>query len=103
VFDKALRREERAYRKSQADVIETVSTTNSKEFWDKINKLGPRTDKNIPREIVNENGDIIREDQEVLTRWKCDFEYLYNGKDCSDFDSEHYRRSKSINICSKEI
>ena len=35
-FDKALKRAERAYKKSVANDIETMSSTNPNEFWNKI-------------------------------------------------------------------
>jgi hypothetical protein len=50
-----------------------MSTTNSKEFWDKINKLGPRSNKTIPEEIVDCNGNGICEERFVLEKWRKDF------------------------------
>ena len=35
-FDKALKRAERAYKKSVANDIETMSSTNPNVFWNKI-------------------------------------------------------------------
>ena len=93
-FDKSLHQAERAYRKAKADEIETISTSNPNEFWDKINKLGPRSDKTIPCEIIDDNGNVVRDEDAVLGKWKRDFESLYNGTDNSEFNSEHYNRAK---------
>jgi hypothetical protein len=93
-FDKSLHQAERAYRKAKADEIESISTSNPNEFWDKINKLGPRSDKTIPCEIIDDNGNVVRDEDAVLGKWKRDFESLYNGTDNSEFKSEHYNRAK---------
>lgn len=82
------------YRKTKSIEIESISTNNPKEFWDKINTLGPRSDKSIPCEIIDENGNVVRNENEVLEKWKRDFESLYNGTDNSEFDSEHYNQAK---------
>ena len=44
VFDKQLRKTERAYRRTMADDIETMSTSNPNDFWKKVQNLGPRRD-----------------------------------------------------------
>lgn len=89
-FDKSLRQAERAYRRAKSIEIETMSTNNPNEFWDKINKLGPRSDKSIPCEIIDGAGNVVRDEQEVLNKWKRDFEGLCNGTD----NSKNYRQAK---------
>lgn len=79
VFDRTLRRTERAYRKGAAVDIEAMSTKNPSEFWQKIEKLGPRIGKTIPMEIVDDAEVIVRTENEVLEKWRRDFENLYNG------------------------
>jgi hypothetical protein len=71
-----------------------MSTTNRKEFWDKINKLGPRSNITFPEEIVDCNGNVICEERFVLEKWRKDFENLYNCADSTDFNSEHFERAK---------
>ena len=68
------------------------STSNPNDFWQKIKSLGPRKDSSIPIEIIDENGTPIRNEHEVLNRWKSDFEKLYNGTDTGNFDDIHYRQ-----------
>ena len=92
-FDKTLRRSEKEYRRSVSIEIENISTTNSNEFLDKIRKLGPRTNKTIPMEIVTEDGEFSTNEQTVLDRWRRDFECLYNGSNSDEFEVEHYNRS----------
>lgn len=90
VFGKTLRRTERSYRKSVAVDIETMSSRNPNDFWEKIRNLGPRRNKNIPFEVIDESGNITRNEQDVLERWRCDFENLYNGVQSDEFDFDHY-------------
>ncbi|CAC5366261.1 unnamed protein product [Mytilus coruscus] len=87
VFDKCKKR-------TVAVEIETISSKNPTDFWKKVRKLGPRSYKCIPQEVVDDNGNITRSEQEVLERWSCDFENLYNGMSSDEFDSEHYIQAK---------
>ncbi|XP_053381944.1 uncharacterized protein LOC128549356 [Mercenaria mercenaria] len=96
LFDKTLRQTERSYKRTKAIEKETMTTNNPNEFWEKINKIGPRGDNTIPCEIIDDNGNVVRNEREVLDKWKRDFENLYNGTDNSEFDrlSVHYHQSK---------
>lgn len=80
--------------KSLGDNIELTSTTNPKEFWDKINKFGPRSNKTIPEETVDCNGIVIWEERLILEKWRKDFEHLYNGAVSTDFNTELFERAK---------
>ncbi|VDI05654.1 Hypothetical predicted protein [Mytilus galloprovincialis] len=92
VFDKNLRRTECTYKKAMAVDIETMVTTNPNEFKEKIRKLGPREVKDIPMEVVDESGEILKNEQDVLHKWP--FENLYNGKNSTEFENDHYNQSK---------
>ncbi|VDI60355.1 Hypothetical predicted protein [Mytilus galloprovincialis] len=94
VFDKNLRRTERTYKKAMAVDIETMVTTNPNEFWEKIKKLGPRKVKDIPMEVVGESEEILSNEEDVLNKWRIDFENLYNGKNNIEFENDHYNQSK---------
>ena len=91
-FNETLRRSERKFRTVPTE-IESISTTNPNDLWDRIRKLGPRVGKQIPIEVVTENGGVTREQHEVLDRWKQDFERLYNGSKSDELETEHYDRS----------
>ncbi len=56
-----MKRSEREYRQSTAIEIESMSTNNPNEFWDKIRKLGPRSDKGIPIENCGQTLEISYE------------------------------------------
>ncbi|CAC5416249.1 unnamed protein product [Mytilus coruscus] len=94
VFDKNLRRTERTYKKAMAVDIETMVTTNPNEFWEKIRKLGPRNVKDIPMEVVDESGEVLTNEKDVLNKWRIDFENLYNWKNNTEFENDHYNQSK---------
>ena len=66
-----------------------MSTTNPTEFWRKIQQIGPRRDRNIPIEVLDEDGSISTAENTVFERWKHDFYNLYNCKEESDFDEVH--------------
>ncbi|CAC5397978.1 unnamed protein product [Mytilus coruscus] len=74
--------------------IETMVTTNPNEFWEKIRKLGPRNVKDIPMEVVDESGEVLTNEKDVLNKWRIDFENLYNGKNNTEFENDHYNQSK---------
>ena len=93
-FDKLLRQSERSYRQAIADDIESTSTGNPNEFWDKIKSLGPRKDRTIPLHIHDADGSIISDENRVFERWKADFQNLYNCESTDDFDEVHYDRAK---------
>ena len=82
-------------KKSVANDIETMSSTNPNAFWNKIRKLGPRNNNNIPMEVLNEDGTILTTERDVLERWRTDFENLYNGSSGDDFDNDHFNFVKS--------
>jgi hypothetical protein len=45
---------------------------NPTEIWDKINKVGPRSNKIIPEEIMDYNGKVLCEERLVLELWRKD-------------------------------
>ena len=56
IFDKLLRQSERSYRQAVAEGIESTTTSNPTDFWDKIKNLGPRKDKTILVQVHDTNG-----------------------------------------------
>ena len=55
----------------------------SSEFWKSMGNVGISTssNKDIPWEVVNSDGFISTVKEEVLERWKFDFEQLFNYYD----------------------
>ena len=90
-FDKALRKKERLYRKKNAEKIESLNNVNHNNFWSEINKLGPQKTGQIPNKVYVENS-VVSDTDVVLTKWKNDFQQLYNPpKDDSEkYDNEFY-------------
>ena len=88
-FDKALRYAERQYNKKFLNNLETVNTSNPKEFWTKIKHLGPRKQP-IPFE-VEINGERCSDKNIVLEKWASEFENLLNGNqdDVNPHDDYH--------------
>jgi hypothetical protein len=89
-FDKTLRQMERKYKRGQMLEIETLESNNPNEFWEKVQKLGPRNKTKIPMEIIAENGELKHSVEEVLGKWQNDFSKIYNGPEGENFNMEFY-------------
>ena len=90
VFDKELRRTERTYNRKFADDIEELNTEDPKQFWNYINKLGPRKTKDIPFKVYDKQGYLTSDNSAVLDKWKTSFESLYTNASPDDprFDED---------------
>ena len=77
IFDRYLRKYERAYTRSKIEAIENECQNNPRRFWQTLKNLGPYTKSDIPMK-VKFNGDIITEPHAVLEIWRNDFSSLYN-------------------------
>ena len=77
VFDKTLKKKKRNFQKTQSLKLEQVNSSDPTSFWEYIKKLGPRKSSKIPWECYSENGDISYSTEEILEKWKADFESLY--------------------------
>ena len=49
----------------------------------------------IPMEIVDSNGHVSTQTEEVLSRWKADYEHLFCEKSNTNFDDTHLRNIQS--------
>jgi hypothetical protein len=86
-FDKNFRYFKRKHNLCQMQEIDEFVFTNPKEFWNKLNKLGPKKQFRIPMEILDKNGVIIRNPPDVLSSWKTTFEDLFKIDFCNSFDA----------------
>ena len=79
VFDKAVLNCKRNYWRERQQEIQEASG-NTHNFWRMVNSMGVGNErrKEIPMEIVGENGDLVRDKNAVLERWKSDFQKLSN-------------------------
>ena len=87
IVDKQLRTSERAYNSKKINQIEACSTTNPKEFWNHLKKLGPCVSRKIPVKVQTENGYITNE-TDVLHEWKTQFSKLLNNTNYAYYDNQ---------------
>ena len=80
-----LRQKQRTYRRNKILDIESMNCTDHREFWQNINKLGPKKCNRIPN-TVYKDGLICGDEEYVLDKWRTDFESLYNPP--SEIDNE---------------
>ena len=78
-FDRLYRRKERAFLREQSTYLSTLQTNNPKQFWQELNKLGPKRKRKIPMEVYDEDENIVTDTNYVLNKWKTDFEGLYSS------------------------
>ena len=92
-FDKVYRRYKRRYTYEQQLVLETINAKDPKQFWQYLEKLGPRSshvNKNIPEEVYSENGDVLSDRRDVLDTWADNYSSLYSPYSDSSFDDVFY-------------
>ena len=73
-----------------------MNTNNPTEFWDHLNKLGPKKFKQIPEEISVDN-ETVTDKSKVLHHWKNTFDKLYQTPDHvkQHYDNEFYKKTLS--------
>ena len=77
LFDRELRKAERRYNRGFCIELDEIDTSNPREFWKSIKKLGPKSKKDIPMKVYRD-GDLTSNTDHVLSAWKHDFHSLYN-------------------------
>ena len=77
-FDKYYRKQKRQYNRNKCMEIESLRTSDPKEFWSQVRKLGPRSEKGIPMSVRLPDGSITSNIDEVLSKWEEDYKNLYN-------------------------
>ena len=78
-FDKEVQGAKRRYWRRNQEELMQLNSTDPREFWKRIGKIGVAADRkpNIPWEI-EEDGLVKRDRDSVLNKWKCDFSDLLN-------------------------
>ena len=74
-FDKLLRKKCRSYER-RVHHLEKVNENDPVEFWRCISRMGPKASKQVPWEVLDEEGNSIFDEAYVLNKWKCDFQDL---------------------------
>ena len=104
-FDRFYRSCERTYYAKQYLQIESLQTSNPREFWNKVKKLGPGGNKNAARVlgIILEDGSVSYDKNVVTLKWLNDISSLYNPVDSDLFDQEFYHQICEINEQMEEL
>ena len=87
-FDRENRKAKRNYQISLQDRLHTLSEqSNSRDFWRSIGKLGLANDRkqNLNYAVKDENGSIVTDTAEVLSKWKSDYQNLFNSVDTDNY------------------
>ncbi len=86
-FDKEYNKAKRNFQKQQQSEISTLNTSDPRKFWQKVKSLGPNLQKkDIPMEVVLDDGTVSHNLSDVLQKWKSDYETLFDDKISDDFD-----------------
>ncbi len=91
IFNRELRKAERAYNKGLQNKIDNICTENPKQFWNYIKKLGPHYKPDIPQEVYDDDGNILSDLDSVLSKWKTEYENLYTTNS-EQFDNNFYKQ-----------
>ena len=68
IFDKNLRKKERAYRREKINEIDSLNSKNPKEFWNRVNNLLPSQRKTLP-DRVKRGEDFVTDRLDVQDKW----------------------------------
>ena len=79
-FDRSVQRAKRLHWFNMQTELLNDAENNDLEFWKTIGKVGisQAGDKQIPMEVVLEDGSVDKDWENVLQKWKTDFQFLYN-------------------------
>ncbi len=72
--------------------IEKLCTSKPRDYWSYIKKLGPRKINEVPLKVYTKNGQLVNNIDEVLGKWKQEFETLLNRLINIGFDNTFYDR-----------
>ena len=92
IFDKSLQKASRTYYRHIAENVEEIKTSNPKEFWKQIKKLGPSNKKNIPMKVYNDDGSENYNYEDIMKKWSEDFSGVLNRPigEHDSFDNAFY-------------
>ena len=101
VFDCTLNKKKRSYSKGLLLQMEACNTNDPFKFWNYVKKLGPvKKHKQIPWEVEIE-GIKVYDKQEILDKWKYEFEKLYQI-DSTEFDNS-FKENMLTEKCKENI
>ena len=68
----------RSFQRQAVYDLEKANTNDPTKFWKQIAELGPRKKHKIPWEILNDDGSIDNNFDNIMNKWRQDFEDLLN-------------------------
>uniref|UniRef100_A0A3B3H959 ribonuclease H n=1 Tax=Oryzias latipes TaxID=8090 RepID=A0A3B3H959_ORYLA len=95
-FDKKLKLFKRRFRRGKALQLQLhLQNNKSQLFWREINKLGPKSRRPIPHEILTDSGESVFLTEQVLNKWESDYKNLFTCNSSSHlFDDQFF-----LNMC----
>ena len=81
LLDREIQKTKRQYWYQEHEHLTKLMSQNQKLFWQNIGKVGISSSKNkdIPMEVISDNGEIIRDETLIMERWKSHFQALLNN------------------------
>ena len=88
LFDRTVQRTKRQHWKKEQEKLLNLQNYDQKELWKKIGTLGIAQErkKRIPMEVILANGEIERDENVILEKWKNDFKSLLNPAEVNNTD-----------------
>ena len=112
-FDRLNRKFKRKYQTHERQKLEDkLCETNQRDFWKSIGKLGVANERKpcIPMAVVDENGTVNTNRNDVLNKWKADFHSLFRRNfgaeielDSDDFNTETDVSTLNASISRTEV
>ncbi|VDI71747.1 Hypothetical predicted protein [Mytilus galloprovincialis] len=90
------RQEERKFTKDHRGKIRTLNTSNPKELWIEIRKLGPGKKNIIIDNVVMDDGTYSNDPNVIRERWKEEYSKLFS-ENSTNVDNEFMERNKAFN------
>ncbi len=103
VFDRTLRRKERKFKREQLEKLDEVCTSNPRQFWEDLNKLGSRKSSSVPEKARKPDGSLTTDIDDTLDIWKADFETLFSRPGYDRNDPEYVALISELNAKENEV
>ena len=104
-FDTLLKMSKRNYYQNFQERLNTANTSDPTEFWNYINKLGPKKDRSIP-ECVRTDNDLFTDCDVVIDKWKNDFMNLFEKpiEVKTEYNGDFYEHvTRELNVLESEV
>ncbi|CAG2193097.1 unnamed protein product [Mytilus edulis] len=92
----AFKTSRKTFDKQRKNRIQTLNTSNPKEFWREIKKLGPGRTKTVIDSVILEDGSYSNDPNVILSRWKEEYSKLFSGNS-EEINDEFIKQLKTLN------